>query len=224
MNQKRNMVFVLALIVALISGMYIYNPISVRELSTVDGLVSYARSFGIIMPLAVFFVAVIQAVVPVIPFIILCCANTLLFGIVKGTIITWAATLLGASITFYLARLMGFEWASKKYKRINMDFINEISGYKGFLIILTLRLLPYFPAPLVNISAGVSGLKYHWFLLASAIGKLPFIIGYGLLGYSLVQSRNYTLGLALMAVLIVIPYAVARYKKRGIPAGGRTDR
>lgn len=206
--------FVLILLALLITGMYLYYPVSLKQLTTVEGLVSYARSFGPIMPLAVFFVTVVQAIVPIIPFIILCSANTLLFGLTEGTLLTWAATLVGATITFYAARSMGYEWATKKYNKINTEMIDKLDGYKGFLMILTLRLLPYIPAPLINISAGVSGIRYFWFLLASAIGKLPFILGYGILGYSLTQSKNYTLGLALMAGLLVIPYLIARYKKK----------
>lgn len=197
------------------AGMYLYYPVSLGQITTVEGLVSYARSFGPIMPLAVFFVTVVQAVLPVIPFIILCSANSLLFGIIKGTLLTWAATLVGASITFYMARSMGYEWASGRYNKINIDLINKLNGYKGFLMILSLRLLPYVPAPAINVSAGVSGIKFFWFLLASAIGKLPFIIGYGMLGYSLTQSKNYTLGLAVAALLIV-PYLIARYRKKRV--------
>lgn len=214
MRDTKYTLLVLTLIVFLITGMYLYYPISLRQLTTVEGLVSYARSFGAIMPLAVFFVTVVQAIVPVIPFIILCSANSLLFGITEGTLLTWAATLVGASITFYTSRSMGYEWASRKYNKINADLIDNLNGYKGFLMILSLRLLPYVPAPLINVSAGVSGIKFSWFLLASAIGKLPFIVGYGLLGYSLTQSKNYTIGLALMAALIIVPYLIARYRKK----------
>lgn len=214
MRDLKYTLFVLTLMAFLMTGMFLYYPVSLRQLTTVEGLVSYARSFGPIMPLAVFFVTVVQAIVPVIPFIILCSANSLLFGITEGTLLTWAATLVGASVTFYTARSMGYDWASRKYNKINTEMIDNLNGYKGFLMILSLRLLPYVPAPLINVSAGVSGIRFFWFLLASAIGKLPFIIGYGMLGYSLTQSKNYTVGLALMAGLILVPYLIARYRKK----------
>lgn len=191
-----------------------YKPVTVKELSTVDGFVSYARSFGSIMPVAIFIITTIQAIVPLIPFVILCSANSILFGMYYGILITWAATLFGASITFYMARRLGYEWAAKTYKRSNLKHIEDINGYRGFLIILAFRLLPYFPAPLINISAGVSKINFLWFFAASAIGKLPFIIGYALLGYSLLQTKNYSLGIGIMAALILVPYLIVRVKRR----------
>ncbi len=164
------------------------------------------------MPLAVFAATVLQAIVPVIPFIILCSAGGLLFGLVNGIIITWVGTLTGASLAFFVSRQLGYDWAARKYSKSRLKQIDRMNGRQGFFIILALRLLPYFPAPLINISAGVSRIRYSWFLLASALGKLPFIIGYTLLGYSLLHSRNYTSVVSAALVLLIVPYLIVKLR------------
>lgn len=210
----RQLVYSLMLFTAVALALYSHKPVTFREISSVEGFVAYARSFGPVMPLAVFIITILQAMIPIIPFVILCIANGLLFGLTEGVLLTWVGTLTGATIMFVLSRKMGYEWAAKKYMSANLRKINRMEGLKGFLLILALRFLPYFPAPLINVSAGVSRIHYLWFLLASAIGKLPFVIGYTLLGYSLLHSKNYTLGAALMAALIVIPYLIMRRTRK----------
>lgn len=198
----------LSVIVLTAAVLYLYNPVSFWKISTVEGFVSYARSFGPVMAAVIFFVTTIQAIVPVVPFVILCIANGILFGIFKGTLLTWAGTLMGASITFFISRRLGYEWANNAYQDDRLKCFDKIEGYRGFFVVLGLRLLPYFPAPLINISAGVSRIKFFWFFLASAIGKLPFILGYAILGFSVLSSKNYILGIGLMALLIVLPFTI----------------
>lgn len=211
----------LLILTGLSAAMYIYQPVSFREIATIEGFVSYARSFGSVMPLAAFLITMLQAVVPAVPFVILCSANGILLGLANGVILTWVGTLTGASLAFWGARSLGYEWAARRYGRAGLQKVDQLNGFRGFMIILALRLLPYFPAPLINISAGVSRINFLWFLLASAIGKLPFIIGYTLMGYSLLHAKNYALGISIMVVLIVIPYVIVKKTGRKATIHGK---
>ncbi|PKM82658.1 MAG: hypothetical protein CVU89_03930 [Firmicutes bacterium HGW-Firmicutes-14] len=208
-------VFMSFFVVLILSiGMYLYKPVSLEEISTVRGLTSYVRSFGTIMPLAAFAITVIQAIVPVIPFIILCSTNGILFGMGNGILLTWTATLTGATIMFFAARRFGWEIRDgQSEENSNFKYLKDLDGPKGFMAILALRLLPYFPAPLVNIASGIGKIGYVWFLLASAIGKLPFIVGYTFLGYSLLHRQNLALTAVLSILLILIPYLIAKKTK-----------
>lgn len=203
-----------AVMASLLLGLYIYKPVSFGEMSTVSGFVKYARSFGVLMPIASFVIAAFQAIVPAIPFVILCVANGVMFGIAGGIILTWLGTLTGATILFYVSRRLGYEWAEKRYHQANLNKLKNLDGYHGFLVILGLRLLPYFPASLINIMAGVSRINFWWFFFASAIGKLPFLIGYTVLGYNLLYTKNYTLGVIVMIALIAIPYLIVRTTRK----------
>ncbi len=214
MSQTKNTLMGLAVVLLTTAGLYLYNPVSIWQISSVEGFVSYARSFGQVMTAAIFLVTIVQAVVPVIPFVILCIANGILFGIFKGSLLTWAGTLMGASITFFVSRMLGREWALRSHRDSGLKYFEKIEGHRGFFVVLGLRFLPYFPAPLINVSAGVSRIRFFWFFLASAIGKLPFILGYSILGYSLLSSRNYVLGLGLMTLLIVLPFTIVFLTKK----------
>lgn len=214
---RRSNTLSLILIVIVTVGLYIYKPISLYQITTIEGFIQYARSLGAVMPIAIFFITIGQAIVPVIPFVILCSANSLLFGMLNGTLLTWVGTLVGASITFYFSRRFGLEWAARNFKSANFKKIDQITGFNGFVMILTLRLLPYFPAPLINVTAGVSSINFLWFFLASAIVKLPIIIGYSYLGFNLMHSKNYLLGVGVMLTLMVLPYLLFKLKGTKLP-------
>ena len=213
-KNKYSLILGLTVTALLLVCLYVYKPVSFEEISTVNGFVKYARSFGALMPIATFIIAVLQAIVPAVPFVILCTANGVMFGLAGGILLTWLSTLTGATILFYIARRLGYDWAAKRYQQNNLKKIENMKGFQGFLLVLGLRLLPYFPAPLINIMAGVSQINFWWFFSASAIGKLPFIMGYTLLGYNLLHTKNYTLGIIIMVLLLVIPYLVVRRTKK----------
>ncbi|MBU7005424.1 putative membrane protein YdjX (TVP38/TMEM64 family) [Peptococcaceae bacterium DYL19] len=198
----------LAVAVVSIIGLYLYKPVNLEEVSTIEGFVRYAKSFGVIMPIVIFEIILVQAIVPVIPFVMLCSAAGILIGVGQGIAIIWAGTLTGASITFFLSRTMGFRWALSKHEGKVPGYLEKMNGTGGFLAVLTLRLLPYFPAPIINITAGISQMRFASFFLASAIGKLPFIIGYTYVGNNLINSKNYALMMALFAALIIVPYLI----------------
>lgn len=188
---------------------------SIEQISTVAGMVAYIRSFAVMAPLVSFSVSVLQAVFPAIPFFILCGANGIVFGFWPGLLITWAGTLAGASIKFFTARKLGYEWVASRSKEGYLSQVEQMNGPRGFMVILILRLLPYVPAPAVNILAGVSSIRFLVFLAASALGKLPFIAGYTYAGYSLVNSKQYMHALYLVVAIMVISYGLTViFKKR----------
>lgn len=220
--KKKNHSFILGLAVtaSLLLSLYIYKPVSFEEISTVEGIIKYTRAFGVLMPIASFTIGAFQAMFPAIPFFILCIANGIMFDMAGGILLTWASTLTGATILFHISRRLGYDWAANRYKQAFKNKLENMNGYRGFLILLGLRLMPYFPAPLVNIMAGVSKINYWWFFFASAIGKLPLILGYTILGTSLLHTKNYTLGVILLIVLIALPYLIVRKtRKRSVLKG-----
>ncbi|WP_418790049.1 TVP38/TMEM64 family protein [Phosphitispora sp. TUW77] len=181
---------------------------SLEEISTAAGFVKYARSFGITMSIAVFIITLVQAIVPVIPFVLICSSAGILFGFGKGIAIIWAASLTGASIAFFLSRVLGYKWSLSKDEGKVLVYLKKMNGPEGFMVVLTLRLLPYFPAPLINITAGISQMRFSTFFSASAIGKLPFIIGYTYVGNNLIIGKNYFAMLLMFVALLVIPYII----------------
>lgn len=187
---------------------------SIEQLSSVTGMVNYIRSFAVLAPLVSLIVSALQSMFPFIPFFIVCGANGIVFGFWPGLLLTWAGSLAGASGKFFMARKLGYEWVACHCKEGYLGQVDRINGPRGFMVILLLRLLPYVPAPAINILAGVSRVRYSVFLAASALGKLPFIAAYTYAGYSLVSSKQLMHAVYLMIAILGIAYGLSIIIKR----------
>ena len=106
--------------------------------------------------------------VPATPFLI---AGAAIFGAVWGTIWNWIGILAASLVGYALARLLGREFVERiggeKVRRAE-----KILHRRGFWPLLAVRFVPI-PFALVNAAAGVVGVRFPKFLIASAVGLLP---------------------------------------------------
>ncbi len=127
----------------------------------------------------------------VIPSVFLTATNIIFFGFWYGLVISFVGEALGAIVSFYVYR-QGFR---KLPKTISMERIPkvkrllEVEGKKAFLLILSLRLLPFIPSGLINIFSAMGKVSLILFSLASSLGKIPALI---IEGYSVLQITEFT--------------------------------
>ncbi len=103
------------------------------------------------------------------------------FGIVFGTVIGVLAALLGCMITFFVARFLARDLVAHKFpdKLLRMDaFLSE----NTFTTTLLIRFLTVGSNVLTNMLAGVSGAAALPFFAGSAIGYIPQMLIFALVG------------------------------------------
>jgi len=101
--------------------------------------------------------------------------TVLAFGPVYGAVFSWGATMLSASVNFWLARYLGAD----RLSRFGGDLINRITRLvrkNGFVTSFTVRLVPTGPFVMVNMAAGVSHMRFPAFLSGTALGIIPKIL------------------------------------------------
>ncbi len=166
--------------------------------------------FAIFVSLAI---SVFIAILGVIPSVFITSANILFFGFWKGTAISFLGETIGAIVSFWLYR-KGFKTTSKKplekFKKLNELIYAE--GRKAFLLIFTLRLLPFIPSGLVTFAAAIGRVSALLFVLASSFGKIPALL---IEAYSVYQVLNFGwLGkLILTLIAVILLYTILRKKK-----------
>lgn len=109
----------------------------------------------------------------------------ILFGAMWGTLWTSLAALLVAWLCFALTR----EWAQAwVHQRLNEQWSEQWRSFDrelqkgGISYLFALRLLPILPYGLVNFGAGLTTLSYRDYLIGTALGTLPGIFPFVLLG------------------------------------------
>jgi uncharacterized membrane protein YdjX (TVP38/TMEM64 family) len=157
------------------------------------------------------------AFVPVIPYGIIGGIMGAKFGLLIGGSITWFASFFAAGVVFLLARFVFARRGRALISRYHrLDQFTKMVERNGFLAILFSRLIPVIPALAVNIYAGLSEMSFFVYLLATAVGKIPIMMVYVIVGKGVVtQSHRSLIIVVIYAVFLMIVYLIYhRWMKR----------
>lgn len=136
----------------------------------------------------------------------------LAYGTIQGLILSLMPAVLGCLLTVLLSRTLFAGWVKLKYPHV-VARLNRLLERDVVLKILVLRLQPLGTNLLTNICVGFTSVSLSLFLVASAVGFVPQMLVFSLLGSGIrVGSGVQTLvsGLLLCISLILGIYL---YKK-----------
>jgi uncharacterized membrane protein YdjX (TVP38/TMEM64 family) len=152
---------------------------------------------------------------PVIPFPVLAGVIGGVFGTTQGVMVSLTGAMAGTMGFFFLSRYGFRDYAQSKlmgYPKIQEyeDFLNRNS----FIAILTCRLIPIIPAPVVNIICGLSNVNWLIFFTASTLGKIPNILILSYAGASFSSNKLFSFGLygGYILILVLINFVIM-YRK-----------
>jgi uncharacterized membrane protein YdjX (TVP38/TMEM64 family) len=94
------------------------------------------------------------------------------FGPVEGFIYSWVATMVSATVDFWLGRYLGAD-VVRRYGGRTVNNISAFVGRNGFWASLIVRIVPSAPFIVVNMAAGVSRMSYFAFIAGAGVGVIP---------------------------------------------------
>jgi uncharacterized membrane protein YdjX (TVP38/TMEM64 family) len=157
---------------------------------------------------------VVQAVAAPLPAPALALAGGYGFGVVEGFILTWLGCLIGGVASFAISRRFGRRFVAGSPRAARLDqFVEE----HGAVLVFVLRLIPLVSFDAISYAAGLSGIRFGGFLLATALGMAPGTFAFVYLGGSGGGPWTWVVLLAL-AALAVLAYA---FRMRFFGAGPR---
>lgn len=174
------------------------------------------QGMGVWGPIVGCFFILIESMVPILPLFVFITLNFLAFGNILGFIISWIFTCIGCFISFLLFRCKVQTWLFKRIKKkgiISEHTIDVITNLK-FEQLTTIIAIPFTPAFLVNIAAGLSKMSYKKFLGALLIGKVFLVYFWGFVGVSLIESIKNPIYLVRVGILLIIAYALSKIISR----------
>jgi uncharacterized membrane protein YdjX (TVP38/TMEM64 family) len=154
------------------------DGIALASLSTED-VESFVRPWGAWSAVASVLLMVLHSFLPL-PAEIIPIANGMLFGAWLGIALTWIGAMLGALMSFALARALGRPFVRLVVSQKRWQAIDGLSPRPGTLLLV--RLVPLISFNLVNYAAGLMGVPWWTFLWTTALGILPLTIAMVLLG------------------------------------------
>lgn len=155
----------------------------------------------------------IESILPVLPICVFITFVFLTFGSVLGFIISWIFTCLGCIISFLLFRSKIKKWFEKKFIKKGSK-IKEFMKYIDDMSLSSLTILiaiPFTPASVVNIAAGLSNMKFKKFLYAILIGKLFMVYFWGYIGTTLIECFTHPIYIVRILLMLVFAYVISKF-------------
>lgn len=175
----------------------------------------YIQSFG---PWALFFSFWLTLFVNALgfpPAIIFSTANTLIFGIVPGIILSCVAETVGVTISFLLLRFFFRETAEKIIRKSKyLNSIDEYSSKNGFTVMLIARMVPYIPSALLNAIGALSSLSLRDYVITSFIGKFPSTGIEAIIGHDTITKQEDPTRLIVVIIFAILLIAGAYYYQK----------
>jgi len=140
-------------------------------LPTAVQLRDWAESVGPWFPLAFLLAHIMATVVPV-PRTAFTLAAGLLFGPVLGVAIAVAASTFSAVLAMLLVRTVGWR-LDRLIRHRAVHRVDERLRQRGWMAVLSLRLIPVMPFAAINYAAGASAVRIVPYTLATLAGLLP---------------------------------------------------
>lgn len=130
----------------------------------------------------------------------------ILFGTVRGILIAITATTVSAVISLLIVRTLLRDWIAPRLTHPAVERINRRLEQRGWLAILSLRLIAAVPFSVLNYAAALTRVPVLPFAAATLIGSLPGTVLVTIFGDTLTGEANPVV-IAIMAVLAVVGIA-----------------
>ncbi|MDX1609815.1 MAG: VTT domain-containing protein [Halofilum sp. (in: g-proteobacteria)] len=182
-----------------------------------EGMIALANRSGMWAPLLVIGAMVLAVVVGPIPTIPVSVASGAVFGGAAGFTLAMLGALLGAWISFHIARAVG-QPVMERLFRGHATFCPHCSTRALFWAVLMARLVPVVSFAAVSYAAGLTAMRATPFLVATAIGMAPMTILYVAIGAAVrIDPVIAGIGGVIAAVLLItLPRLIERFDPFGL--------
>jgi uncharacterized membrane protein YdjX (TVP38/TMEM64 family) len=141
------------------------------------------------------------------------------FGVIRGTVFVWLASVIGASAGYVLARSAWSGIARRLLGRFHTK-LRDMRHGSVFLTTLRFQLLPIMPFGIFNYGAGVAHLPFVPFIAGTALGILPGTVAAVYVGDRVMAGitgsdrRALVIAGLVVAAMFALSFAPALIRKR----------
>ena len=203
----------IAIVVSLLLLVYIYKKY-LSGISTED-LRVYIEGYGMFAPIAYILIFTILPIA-FFPVPVLAIVAGLVFGMAKGTIYTLIGAWMNSAVMFIMAKVMAREvmlnfLKNKLPPNLWKAFI-EADDKTSFFIIFVLRLIPAAPYNVINYGAGLSGISFKSYIIATMIGIFPGTLVFLNIGDKAmdVSDPKFMVAIGLLIILTLVSLIFAK--------------
>jgi len=159
---------------------------------------------------------IVVAILPI-PAEIPATMNGILFGPLVGVLMTWGGAVVGAQISYELARCFGRKLSRRFVKPEALDRLSRLQQAE-VPVLLMLRLTPIVAFTAVNWASGLLQVRRSTFIWTTAVGILPGAIAFTASGSFLGAAyRRYPTAVTIVVALICGAFVLRAWWKHSHP-------
>ncbi len=174
-------------------------------------MVETLRGYGAWAAVLIVVLMVLHSFVPL-PAEVLALAAGAVFGTIAGAVIIWIGAMLGAVLSYWLARRFGEGWVRSLLSPKQVSKLDSWSDRTSPMALLVARFIPLIAFNLINYAAGLARVPFATFLWTTAVGIVPLVLLSTYLGAEM-RTMSWAMLLTVSGVCIaavVVFWAVKR--------------
>lgn len=181
-------------------------------LNTINDFINSMIAYlGVAGPIMGCILIILESILPILPLCIFITLNCMTFGYVAGYIISWIFTCLGCLLSFTIIEKGFKNWFDRKIRSMKgankiMKVIEKCNVSELAMIVA----VPFTPAFLVNIAAGLSKMDVKKFMVGICIGKLFMVYFWAFIGTNLIQSLTNPIIIVKVIFMLIIAYILSK--------------
>lgn len=186
----------------------LFNSFYIFVMNTIDALGVYGPLLGCVF-------IILESIIPPLPLFVFITLNFVAYGKLVGFIISWICTCIGCLLSYFLVKKFLRNWVLKKIKNVDlltkwMNYIENLSLSKVTVILA----IPFTPAFMVNIAAGICNMDFKKFSVAILISKIFLVYFWGVVGTGLLESLHNPRSIITVILMMVVAYLVSLIIKK----------
>ena len=174
----------------------------------INNTIQYLGTLG---PIFGCLLIIVESMLPILPLCVFITLNCMTFGYILGFIMSWIFTCIGCFIAFKICDSEFKGWFDRQVR--NKESINKMMKTIENCKVSSLALIvavPFTPAFLVNIAAGLSDMNTKKFMTGICIGKFFMVYFWAFIGTNLVQSLTNPIILIKVGIMLLIAYIFSK--------------
>ena len=181
--------------------------------SNIEAFILSIGYFGILVTMLCI---VVESIIPIVPVALFFALSCMILGKISGLIVAYIATIIGCMLSYILVSSIFRDkfhhfLSKKKAGRKVLKFVDNAS-VSSLTVIMA---IPFAPAFLVNIAAGLSDkVTKKSFLISLIIGKAFLVYFWGFIGTSLKNSLSDPLIIVKIIIMLLIAYIASHIINR----------
>ncbi len=187
-------------VIAILIGAYLaYERWFPWEQAEIEEWIDGFGVWGPIVYIVVFALSMLFAPLPTAPMPLIAAA---VFGPALGFLYTITATAIGSTICFWVARRLGRPVLRRLTSQAALDRIDELGARLGIRLLVVLRLFPVAGVDYVSYAAGLTQMRFAYYIVISVLASAPILIFAAVLGDAVLERNREILIGAFVAIVL----------------------